>query len=101
MAKSPKPKKGKKPTTKEVKKFNPDLIENIEDRELIQILIDHGYEEDIQIMMENESLVYTKKGRLNKSGACRALGLKTKQLEDKLLKFRQILEGREEEGEEE
>jgi len=30
----------------------------------------------------NEAKVYTKAGRLNKSGACRALGWKTKQLED-------------------
>jgi len=39
----------------------------------------------------NESKVYTKKGRLNKSGACRVLGLKPKQLDEFLSKCRHMI----------
>jgi hypothetical protein len=65
-----------------------DLIER---QEIIQKLRDNGYGEIVDALVENESKVYTKKGRLNKSGACRELGLKTKQLEDKLLEMKELL----------
>lgn len=58
------------------------LIEILEQQEIIHKLIDKGYGELIDALLANESKVYTKKGRLNKSGACRVLGWKTKQLED-------------------
>ena len=58
------------------------LTEILEQQEVIQKLIDKGYGELIDALLANESKVYTKKGRLNKSGACRVLGWKTKQLED-------------------
>lgn len=57
-------------------------IEAIEQQEIIQILIDKGYGKIIDALLMNEAKVYTKKGRLNKSGACRVLDCKTKQLED-------------------
>jgi hypothetical protein len=38
-----------------------------------------------------ESEVYTKKGRLNKSGACRILGWKPKELEEALDSCKDIL----------
>jgi len=57
-------------------------LEEIERQEVIQILIDRGYGEIIDALLMNESKVYTKKGRLNKSGACRVLKWKTKKLED-------------------
>lgn len=63
----------------------------MERQELIQKLIDNGYGEIVQALLENEGKVYTKKGRLNKSGACRELGLKTKQLEDKLNEMKELL----------
>ncbi len=71
-------------------KFN---SEEIEQQELIDKLV--GHRSDIAVMVEalllNESKVYTKKGRLNKCGACRVLSWKTKQLEDVLKECREIL----------
>lgn len=66
-------------------------IEQLERTELIQKLISWGYGDLIKTLIDNEGDVYTKKGRLNKSGACRALGWKNKQLEDALAACRQIL----------
>jgi len=68
------------------------LIEILEQQELIQKLIDKGYGELVDALLMNEGKVYTKKGRLNKSGACRVLGWKTKQLEDALLACREMLD---------
>lgn len=67
-------------------------LEILEQQELIQKLIDQGYGELIDALLMNESKVYTKKGRLNKSGACRVLGWKTKQLEDALEACKGILD---------
>ena len=66
-------------------------LEVLEQQELIQKLIDKGYGELIDALLMNENKTYTKKGRLNKSGACRVLGWKTKQLEDALAACREIL----------
>jgi len=66
------------------------LTEVLEQQEVIQKLIDKGYGELIDALLMNESKVYTKKGRLNKSGACRVLGWKTKQLEDAIEECRGI-----------
>lgn len=68
------------------------LIEILEQQELIQKLIDKGYGELVDALLMNEGKVYTKKGRLNKSGACRVLGWKTKQLEDALFACREMLD---------
>lgn len=66
-------------------------IENIERQELINKLIAAGYGEIVDALLEDDKKVYTKKGRLNKSGACRRLNLKSKQLEDKLAEMRALL----------
>lgn len=66
-------------------------FDEMERQELIEKLISNGYGDIVQILLENENKVYTKKGRLNKSGACRKLKLKTKQLEDKLLEMKNLL----------
>lgn len=66
-------------------------IEVLERQELIQKLIDRGYGPLVDALLMNETKVYTKKGRLNKSGACRVLSYKTKQLEDALRECREIL----------
>lgn len=60
------------------------LTEVLEQQEVIQKLIARSPQTAklIDALLMNESKVYTKKGRLNKSGACRVLGWKTKQLED-------------------
>lgn len=65
--------------------------ENIERQELIQKLVDRGYGELVEALLSNEGKVYTKKGRLNKSGACRVLGWKTGQLETALKECKEIL----------
>lgn len=65
-------------------------IEDLERQELINKLISNGYGEIVEILLE-ENKIYTKKGRLNKSGACRKLKLKSKQLEDKLAEMRELL----------
>lgn len=67
------------------------LVEWVERQELIQILVDRGYAELVEAFLGNENKVYTKKGRLNKCGACRVLGWKTKQLEDTLKECKRIL----------
>jgi hypothetical protein len=66
-------------------------IEHLERQELIKKLMDNGYGEIVTALLEDEKRVYTKKGRLNKSGACRKLKLKSKQLEDKLAEMRDLL----------
>lgn len=68
-------------------------LESIEQQEIIQILIDKGYGEIIDALLMNESKVYTKKGRLNKSGACRVLDWKTKQLEDVIEECKSLFPG--------
>lgn len=67
------------------------LYEVYERQELIQKLIDKGYGDLIETLLLNENKVYTKKGRLNKCGACRVLGYKAKDLEDALEACREIL----------
>lgn len=63
----------------------------IEMQELIQKLVDNGHSELVETFLMNENKVYTKKGRLNKSGACRILKWKPKQLEETLLLCQEIL----------
>lgn len=67
------------------------LVDYLEKQELIQKLMDSGYNKMVEALLYNENKVYTKKGRLNKSGACRVLGWKTKQLEDALRECRKIV----------
>lgn len=66
-------------------------IDQIERQELINKLIANGYGDIVEALLEDDKKVYTKKGRLNKSGACRRLNLKSKQLEDKLAEMRALL----------
>lgn len=66
-------------------------IEVLEQQECIQKLIEKGYGPLVEALLLNEGKCYTKKARLNKSGACRVLGWKTKQLEDALRECRDIL----------
>lgn len=66
-------------------------IEHLEMQELIDKLIANGYGEIVETLLDDDKKIYTKKGRLNKSGACRKLKIKSKQLEDKLAEMRNIL----------
>jgi hypothetical protein len=67
------------------------FLEVLERQEILQILENSGFGQAIEALLLNESKVYTKKGRLNKSGACRILGLKPKELEDFLAKCRDAI----------
>jgi len=72
-------------------KKNNDPVYDLEMKEIIQKLKDSGYEDLIDCLLDNEKVVYTKKGRLNKSSTCREMGWKGKQLEDALKNMRMIL----------
>ena len=67
------------------------FIDNIENQELMNKLIQAGYGEQIKILLENEDKWTTKKQRLNKSGACRILKCKPKELQQLLAKWQEIL----------
>ena len=67
------------------------LIEQLELQELIDKLVKNGYEEIVKALLDNDK-IYKKKGRLNKSGACRKLKLKPKELENKLNDMKVLLE---------
>lgn len=67
------------------------FIDAIEREELIKKLIDAGYGDEVDALLSNESKWTTKKDRLNKSGACRTLECKPKELEQMIQKWREIL----------
>ena len=66
------------------------MLEILEEQEIIKKLVDNGYGELVDAFLSNEGKVYTKKGRLNKSGACRVLDWKPKQLEDAIKACREL-----------
>lgn len=66
-------------------------FEQIENQELIQKLIDSGHGKLVDAFLLNDGRVYTKKGRLNKSGACRVLKCKPKDLEDTIKACQELL----------
>lgn len=67
------------------------LFEILERQELIDKLVSKGYGKLVDALLDNEVEVYTKKGRLNKSGLSRVLGWKNKQIEDAFKEMREIL----------
>ncbi len=69
-----------------------DFVDDIERRELIQKIIKAGYGDIVDAFLLNDAKCYTKKGRLNKSGACRVLDFKPKQLDDKFAMIKKLLE---------
>jgi hypothetical protein len=66
-------------------------FEYMETNELIEKLVDAGYGEFVEVLLGNNPEVYTKRDRLNKSGACRVLKWKGKQLEEAMNSCRAIL----------
>ena len=66
------------------------IIDTIELQELVKKLKDAGHSKIVNILLDGGG-VFTKKNRLNKSGACRVLGWKSKQLEDALAACREVL----------
>ena len=67
------------------------FVDGIERAELIQKLIDAGYGDKVDALLSNENKWTTKKDRLNKSGACRVLDVKPKELEQMIEKWKEIL----------
>ena len=65
--------------------------ETRERQELVAKLIGHGHDLLVDALLSNERAVYTKKGRLNKSAACRVLGRVPSRLERELAECRGIL----------
>lgn len=70
-------------------KKNP--IEMLEVRELLDKLVENGYGDFVDKILSNETSVYTKKGKLNRSGACRILGINVKQLNTILAECKNLL----------
>ena len=66
-------------------------IERIELNELIDKLREAGLEHLVDTFLIHETECYTKSNRLNKSGACRASGLKPIQLEMLLQEARKVI----------
>lgn len=66
-------------------------FDQLENQELIQKLIDGGFGSLVDAFLLNDGKVYTRSGRLNKSGACRVLNCKPKELEDKILACQDLL----------
>jgi hypothetical protein len=64
---------------------------HLENQELIDKLIEKGYQDIVDAFLTNDNKVYTKKGRLNKSGACRVLKCKPKDLEERLRECQELL----------
>lgn len=71
--------------------FISNTFDQLENQELIQKLIDNGFSDIVDAFLLNDTRVYTKKGRLNKSGACRVLNLKPKELEDRIKQCKELL----------
>ena len=67
------------------------FLEVIEKQEILDILEKNGMGKEIETLLLNESKAYTKKGRLNKSGACRILGMKPKELDEFLKQCRDVI----------
>lgn len=68
-----------------------DFVKEIEIKELIEKLR-KKHPEFVEAFLAHENKVYTKRGRLNKSGACRVLDFKPKQLDDIVADCRILLE---------
>jgi len=68
-----------------------DPLELLENQEMIDKLRRAGYSEVIDKIFNNDDECYTKKSRVNKSGICRALGIKPKELDDMFFKWAEIL----------
>lgn len=68
------------------------LLDYVEIQEQIQILNEKGYGKLVDAILSNENKAFTKKCvRLNKSGVCRLLGCKVKELEQMFAECRSLL----------
>jgi len=68
------------------------FLDELEMKEVIDKLAANGYQEIISAFLLNERLCYTKKGRLNQSGACRVLNFKPKDLKQALRAMKEVLD---------
>lgn len=67
------------------------MFEVIEQQELLQKLIDAGHGDFVDKILMNETKAFTRGGKMNRSGTCRVLDMKPKQLEEILVSCREIL----------
>ena len=68
-----------------------DFIKEIENKELIQKLIDHGFGKIVEAFIQSGNKMMTRNSRVNKSGCCRTLDLKVKQLDSCFELMRDLL----------
>lgn len=66
----------------------PEKMNNIEFKEIVGRLEGRGWGRLVQILLEKDSVAYTKNGRLNKSAICRELKMSNKELENALSDLR-------------
>jgi hypothetical protein len=71
--------------------YNCKSFKQLENQELIDRLISKGFQDIVDAFLTNDNKVYTKKGRLNKSGACRVLKCKPKDLDERLKECQELL----------
>jgi hypothetical protein len=76
-----------------------DTFKELVTLEMLEKLKEGGFEHLVDAFLLNEKKVYTKKGRLNKSGACRVLGCKPKDLDEAMRRCKEILSSDEDEEE--
>ena len=63
----------------------PEKMSSLEFTEIIERLEEMGWGALVKILLEKDSVAYTKNGRLNKSAICRMLKMSNKELETALL----------------
>lgn len=71
-----------------------EALNGIERKELLDLLMKNGFDKILDILYSDnqaDNKIFTRKGRLNKSGACRALNMKQKDLDEWFEKCKTIL----------
>lgn len=64
--------------------ITPEKMTKLEFREITSRLENKGLGPILRLLMERDSVAYTKKGRLNKSAICRKLHMGSKELDESL-----------------
>lgn len=66
----------------------PKTTNKVEFQEIIKRLRSMGWNDLVELLLDPDSVAYTKNGRLNKSAICRDLGITNKDLDVALEAFR-------------
>lgn len=62
--------------------ITPEKMTKLEFREITSRLEEKGWGPILRLLMERDSVAYTRKGRLNKSAICRKLHMRSKELDE-------------------